>query len=65
VKKESMMKLQAYVSLLLLAGGLPSALARMPFESDFGARLGPTKDLTQQQRGALGNQKVSVGNARP
>jgi hypothetical protein len=142
-----MMKLQAFVSLMLLAGGLPSALARMPFESDFGARLGPTlakdptpstgpssgsatadkastsaraivdrldqaqggllnqqsndtsnarmtkatqsqsgalnaqqreigtaaegskadvsvKDLTQQQRGTLGNQKVSVGNAR-
>ena len=42
------MKLQAFVSLMLLAGGLPSALARMPFESDFGARLGPTlaKDPT-------------------
>ena len=36
------MKLQAFVSLMLVAGGLPSALARMPFEADFGARLGPS-----------------------
>jgi len=86
------MKLQAFVSLMLFAGGLPSALARMPFEADFGARLGPSlakeptpsalpssgstsadkaststratvDKLNQQQRGALGNQKASVGNA--
>lgn len=86
------MKLQAFVSLMLLAGGLPSALARMPFEADFGARLGPslvkeppsaspssgstTADraststaaivdkLDQSQGGVLNQQSTDLGNAK-
>ena len=49
------MKLQAFVSLMFLAGGLPSALARMPFESDFGGRLGPTLAKGPVPAGAEGN----------
>jgi hypothetical protein len=52
------MKLRAFVSSMVVAGRVPSALARMPFEADFAAR-----DLGEQQRGVVDNQKVSVGTA--
>jgi hypothetical protein len=70
-----MMKLQAFVSFRLLAGGL-SALAPTPFGADIGARPGPSpvdtegskagvsaRDLNQQQGGALRHQEAGVGNA--
>jgi hypothetical protein len=87
--KESRMQLQALVALMLVAGGLPSALARMPFEADFGARLGPSlakepppssastsadkaststraivDKLDQSQSGVLNQQSTDVGNAK-
>jgi hypothetical protein len=64
-----MMKLQAFVSLMLLAGGLPSALARMPFEADFGARLVPTLPKDPQasalpgSRAAAGDKASTTTNA--
>lgn len=35
------MKLRTLLSMMLVAGGMPGALARMPFESDFAPRLSP------------------------
>ena len=36
------MKLGTVVSMMLVVGGLPSALARLPFESDFIPRFDPS-----------------------